>query len=206
MFFNDVQRHKQFITYILILLFVSENYSLNVRASRVQEESKNDADAGRSFRIHATDLKCAHVVPDIIESFDCQLAWRNNRSYSSGSLVLRQPVNNLRANAVLDIYQPNGRLTNIFNITVDCCSLLSSGKHGLKLFDNLLKIFFAQVNERPTCPLKAHFNYTVTDFYVNESILPAYIPKTRFRSGLYLSTMGRPAARVVVLGKILKLN
>lgn len=49
---------------------------------------------------------------NIIEVFECQLTWRNNRSYSSASLVLRNPINNLKFDVMLDIYQTNGRLVN----------------------------------------------------------------------------------------------
>ncbi|XP_019845107.2 uncharacterized protein LOC109579411 [Bactrocera dorsalis] len=202
MFFSDAKR-KQVLYYILVGLLANKLFSFNVGALRVKKEAKTDTNVARSFRINATNLKCEHTVPNVIEFFECQLTWRNNRSYSSGSLVLRKPISKLKADVVLDIYQANGRLVNVFNKTVDCCAILSTGKHGLKIFDTFLNVMFATVNERPTCPLKAHFNYTITDFNVPETFLPAYIPKAKFRSGLYLSTSGRRAARVVVLGKVL---
>ncbi|XP_053960773.1 uncharacterized protein LOC128864972 [Anastrepha ludens] len=62
------------------------------------------------------------------------------------------------------------------------------------------------VNVVPTCPLKAHFNYTITDFDVDETILPAYMPKSNFRAGMYLHTKGFQSTSVLAEGRIVKAN
>ncbi|CAD6997988.1 unnamed protein product [Ceratitis capitata] len=198
--------NKSFNICNLMLLLLSLSISF-ICAGKSQLKARSNADsADRNFRILATRIKCTHTVPESISGFQCHLKQRNNHTYSSGWLVFRKSISKLEASAILDIYRTNGQRVNIFNITLDCCALLAKGKHEIKILDNMLRIMYAAINERPRCPLRTNFNYTISDFYVNESILPAYIPKTNFRAGLYIRSKGRPAAQVVAEGKIVNSN
>ncbi|XP_028895883.2 uncharacterized protein LOC114803979 [Zeugodacus cucurbitae] len=197
--------HKTCFSCILLLLQLSSDISTDTAYSHTAslKTKKTSDDAKRQIRIEPMHIKCTHTVPHIIEFFECHLSRRNNRVYTSGSLRLRQPIARLEANAVLDIYSSHGQLKNIFNLSVDCCAIVANGRHNSRTFDNILQSIFTKINVLPKCPLKANLNYTITDFDVNESILPVYIPKTYFNTSLYFRYEGRPAGQAIVVGRVL---
>ncbi|XP_018798522.1 PREDICTED: uncharacterized protein LOC108974876 [Bactrocera latifrons] len=284
-------------------------------------EAKTNTNIARSFRFHATNLKCEHTVPNIIEFFECHLTWRNNCSYSSGALVLRKPIIKLKANVVLDIFQANVRLVNVFNKTalhlkilqlskmcikfkasalvflllvvqtcrgqrsksprfesktesagdsylkvsaikcttaaptvieyfqcylirrngsnlitftlsllqpverfdmnavfdilgptnnyynifktdLNCCEFFLVKKHSIYIVNNIMKLVYDAINEKPTCPVKAHFNFKITELDVSLLKVPNYVPKSNFRLGLYFRSDGRRAADIMLSGVI----
>ncbi|XP_017477682.1 PREDICTED: uncharacterized protein LOC108367551 [Rhagoletis zephyria] len=198
------KNHNVFYKHSIIFLFMSQlsSNSLPIAAQRI----KSPAITSRNYRIVTTSLQCYHTIPDIVENFHCHQTERNNRTYSSGSLIFRRPINRLDTQIVLDIYRPNGNRMNVFNISAEFCGILTQKKYGLTFFDKLLKVLYATMNVVPTCPLMAHFNYTITDFDIVETILPAYILRTNFRSGIYFLSKGRRGVGVAVEGKVLKAN
>ncbi|XP_012154647.1 uncharacterized protein LOC105664526 [Ceratitis capitata] len=164
------------------------------------ERLKDPKNKLKIANIVVTNFTCAHKLAHIVESVACSRAVHNNRTYLYGSLILRQPLERLDVNSLLDIYGPNGQRVNIFNIKTDGCAVLAAKRHDIYVVDNILKLMYATVNEAPVCPLKAHFNYTVTALDINKCKVPAFLPKAKFRAAVYFRLEGRQSASLVLDG------
>lgn len=137
---------------LISLLLILQNCQ-GQRSKSPRFGSKTDVAADLHLDVSA--IKCTHTAPEIIESFQCHLTRRNNSNYITITLLLHKPVERFDTNAVFDVLGPTKNYYNILRSDIDCCAFVSAKKHSIYVVDNILKLIYASINEKPTCPVKA---------------------------------------------------
>ncbi|EDV58664.1 uncharacterized protein LOC6542532 [Drosophila erecta] len=133
----------------------------------------------RNFRIVIDHITTKIFDNKTIEKLSCQVEQSSNRSYVNCDLLLNCEVVKLDARNVVSFLKPNGQEMKLYEGRSDACILIGSFQRN-RLVNIFSKNFKRYSNLQ--CPLKANFNYTVKNLYVDEQDLPTFVPSGGFRS------------------------
>ncbi|EDW46061.1 uncharacterized protein LOC6617886 [Drosophila sechellia] len=152
----------------------------------------------RNFRIVVDRISTKIFDTNTIETLGCQVDQSNNCSFVNCHMLLNLQVNKLDARNVLDFVKPNGQEMKLYDGRSDACILLKKNRlvniysKSFKRFSNL------------KCPLKANFNYTMKNLYMDEQDFPSFVPYGTFQSiAQFDLNQTFIASRVIASGKVI---
>ncbi|XP_034473949.1 uncharacterized protein LOC117781308 [Drosophila innubila] len=102
-----------------------------------------------------------------------------NRSYLSGHLVFSRSLNDIKLFTSMDIARPNFPRVRLFDKKLDVCSFFTNDYRS-KFVRQIYNNYISYLNVVPSCPLKAHFNYSLHRGYVDDRYLPDFLPDCSF--------------------------
>ncbi|XP_039479474.1 uncharacterized protein LOC120444034 [Drosophila santomea] len=133
----------------------------------------------RNFRIVIDQISIKILDTKTIEELGCEVEQISNRSYVNCHMLLNREVAKLDVRNVVSFLKPKSQEMKLYEGRLNACLLIGSFQKnrlmnifskGFKRFSNL------------ECPLKANFNYTVTNLYMDEQDFPSFVPFGTFRS------------------------
>ncbi|XP_030079092.1 uncharacterized protein LOC115482926 [Drosophila hydei] len=99
----------------------------------------------------------------------------NNRSYLDSFLKLKRIVNKFELKASVNLKGINNQTTTLFSIQLDGCKYLRGGYKG-KILNLFLSTIQKYSSSKVLCPLKADWNYTLSNWNFDENEIPAFLP------------------------------
>ncbi|KAH8378055.1 hypothetical protein KR093_008790, partial [Drosophila rubida] len=125
----------------------------------------------------------------------------SNRSYLSGHLIFSRSLSDIQLFTTMDIQRPKVSRMRLFEKKMDLCAFLSNNYRS-KFVRQLYINYMAFINERPKCPLKPNFNYTLHRAYVDDGNLPGFLPECHFFMKLEFSHKSKRIANMVFTGEL----
>ncbi|KMY90124.1 uncharacterized protein LOC27206417 [Drosophila simulans] len=155
----------------------------------------------RNFRIVVDHISTKIFDTNTIETLGCQVDQSINCSFVNCHMLLNRQVNKLDARNLLDFVKPNGQEMKLYDGRLDACILLDSIQKN-RLVNIYSKSFKRFSNLK--CPLKANFNYTMKNLYMDEQDFPSFVPYGTFRSiAQFYLNQTFIASRVIARGKVI---
>ncbi|KAH8415236.1 hypothetical protein KR215_009980, partial [Drosophila sulfurigaster] len=124
-----------------------------------------------------------------------------NRSYLYGHLIFSRPFDDIQLLTTMDIQRQKKQRMRLFEKKMDMCSFFGN-HYRSKFVQQLHHNYMSYLNEKPKCPLKANFNYSLYRAYVDDSYLPEFIPECRFFMKLEFSHKTKRVANMFFNGEL----
>ncbi|KAH8415113.1 hypothetical protein KR215_003647 [Drosophila sulfurigaster] len=140
-------------------------------------------------------------APDLIDEINSTLVQINNRSVINAYLILKRNVDKLDVNTVLDFWNVNYERRRLYNLTMDACRFLTM-IHKNNLFAIFSKSFKKHTDGSLKCPLRAHHNYTLKNWYLDGEDFPNFIPEGSFLTMTEYIIHKKKILRIVTRGRI----
>ncbi|EDW88325.1 uncharacterized protein LOC6527523 [Drosophila yakuba] len=157
----------------------------------------------RNFRIKMDEFSVKYKVRDLIQHIDFRIVNLNNRSYVNGEMIVKSDVEDIIMHTSMDFWKrSNQKKIKLYDGRLDACQFLKTS-HRNGLFKIYVKSFKKHVHGNLTCPLRMNFNYTLTNWHMDEKDLPPFVPLGKFRTVTEYFTQERLALRIVTQGKVL---
>ncbi|KAH8404939.1 hypothetical protein KR222_011062, partial [Zaprionus bogoriensis] len=135
----------------------------------------------RNFRIIIEEFVPKAVGTDLFEEIYCNLTQIDSRSYLNCNFRLKRVVEEIQMDSSLDLLRPNKQAVRLYNVHFDACQYLST-VHKNVLFNLFTKSLKTAFNDSVKCPLMTHYNYTLTNWSIDENNLPSYVPKCNVKA------------------------
>uniref|UniRef100_A0A1I8P3H6 Uncharacterized protein n=1 Tax=Stomoxys calcitrans TaxID=35570 RepID=A0A1I8P3H6_STOCA len=142
------------------------------------------------FRSFTTEINTIHYEfnSKILSNFSLELLSCNDRNKINGSFSLAKNLNGMDALNWVTLDTKNGKQPTLYNLTSDVCKFV--GKYDdyfnpvhsgvVKLIKKFIK------GLPPHCPFKKSNTISVMGFYLDEDLLPPYLPDVNFTGFLGL--------------------
>ncbi|XP_022231926.2 uncharacterized protein LOC111080556 [Drosophila obscura] len=139
--------------------------------------------------------------PTIILSQSAFAEQEQNRSYLSGHMIFNRSLNEIMLRASMNISRPRLPELRLFDVKLNVCHVISNvyKNRFVKIFYNSYASF---LNNKPLCPIKTNFNYTLTRAYLNEEVLPELLPQCSFCMKLIFHHKSKPLAHMQLDGRL----
>ncbi|KAH8415112.1 hypothetical protein KR215_003646, partial [Drosophila sulfurigaster] len=143
----------------------------------------------RDFQFVYEEFTYKHSAPDYIDVFSCQLSTINNRSCLNCNMILRRNIEKIILDASFEMLKPNNQTMRLFHINMDGCQFFASF-HKTRLLRMFAKSLASTIHGSLKCPIISQFNYSITNWHLNESDFPNYVPESRllFYITLYINS------------------
>ncbi|XP_022231911.2 uncharacterized protein LOC111080543 [Drosophila obscura] len=155
--------------------------------------------------VYFDEFVVKYWTTDLFEKVDYKLFYMDNRSYVNAEFVLKRSIGDINVRTAMDFWKPNNQKLKIYDVQFDGCLLLKTA-HKNRLFNVYLRSFKKHLNANLTCPMKANFSYTLSNWRLEAQDLPPFIPVGRFRTITEYFTQKQLGARIVAQGKFLNKN
>ncbi|XP_068151033.1 uncharacterized protein [Drosophila tropicalis] len=129
----------------------------------------------------------------------------NNRSYISGHLILRKNIERIDVRTRLQVARPHGKKKKFYDVRLEGCQFLKT-VHSNRLLNIFSNSFRKHTNQNLTCPIKAHLNYTMDNWFMDEQDFPSYVPAGAFDTLTEYFMRKNMVFRITVNGRIVLLN
>ncbi|ALC39094.1 CG33640 [Drosophila busckii] len=138
----------------------------------------------------------------LIISSNSEVQQEGNRSYMSGYVSFSRALNEIRLFASMNITRPDWPPVRLIDKQFEMCAYLNNTNRNkyMKQFYNKYVTF---LNVAPLCPLKAHFNYTLNRFFVDDSLLSDLLPESIFYMRVDYQHRTRRIAHMYFTGRII---
>ncbi|KAH8415111.1 hypothetical protein KR215_003649 [Drosophila sulfurigaster] len=155
----------------------------------------------RRFNLILDVVDIKYWSPDLIDEISSTLVQINNRSVINAYFILKRNVDKIDVNTVLDFWKVNNERRRLYNLTMDACPFLTM-IYKNNLFAIFSKSFKKHTDGSFKCPLRAHHNYTLKNWYLDEEDFPNFVPEGSFLTITECIIYKKKVFRVVTRGRI----
>ncbi|KAH8378152.1 hypothetical protein KR093_009622 [Drosophila rubida] len=156
----------------------------------------------RNYMVVINQISLRRVEKEYFDDVHCVLAQIRNRSTIDCSLILRRSVDKIDMEVYLDFMRPNNQNIRLFNARLEVCEMWSF-VHKNPLINLLAKTFIKVIDPNIRCPLRKNYNYTLTNWYLDENDFPGYIPEGGFQTITEYIIRKKRILRIVTRGRII---
>ncbi|EDV94079.1 GH25131 [Drosophila grimshawi] len=114
---------------------------------------------------------------DLFEGVNAEVM---NGNTITSYIIFKRNVDQFELDTSFDMLKPNNQKLRLFQNRFDGCQFLNTN-HKNRLFNMFIKSLKQSSNTILRCPLKSHFNYTITKMHLNETDFPQYVPECDFQ-------------------------
>ncbi|KAH8274097.1 hypothetical protein KR044_010379 [Drosophila immigrans] len=157
----------------------------------------------RNYLVFIDQFTVKRVSKEYFEDLSCVLKQIHNHSSVDCNLMLRHNVNKINMEVYLDMVRSNKRNIRLFNTQLEVCEFWTL-VHKNPLFNILAKTFIRVIDENIKCPLKAHLNYSFTNWYVKETDMPNNLPDCHLKAFSKFYTSNKLVLTSAVSAKIIR--
>ncbi|KAH8415114.1 hypothetical protein KR215_003644, partial [Drosophila sulfurigaster] len=155
----------------------------------------------RNYWVIIEKITLKRIAKEYVNDINCVLTQRHNNSIVDCNLILQRNVKNIKMEVYLDMMRPNTQNLRLFNTQLEVCEFWTLA-HKNPLLNILTSTFTRVIDSNIKCPLRAHFNYSVHHWHMDESDFPSYIPECQLKGNTKFFTNNKMALIMNFLGSI----
>ncbi|XP_073838728.1 uncharacterized protein [Musca autumnalis] len=112
----------------------------------------------------------------------------NNHQAINGNIFFRKDIYNISVVHWVTSFKSDGRLWVLYNITMNGCQLLEDKFNNLNVITKAVVQGIKQkMPALPNgCPFKKDVNHALSHFYLDEEMLPVFVPNIKFETAFNL--------------------
>ncbi|XP_073841553.1 uncharacterized protein [Musca autumnalis] len=149
----------------------------------------NGKNPSRPFRVNILEMNYEYNK-NLAEIFYLKLFPYRNSNALNGSLILRRDIKEFYLGHSVKTKRANGRTWLLYNVTVNGCDVLQNklGKQN-PIAGAVIQQVKQLIHNVPTrCPAKKGIEFSLINFYLNEEILPFFVPIINFTATFHMLT------------------
>ncbi|KAH8404831.1 hypothetical protein KR222_004928 [Zaprionus bogoriensis] len=176
----------------------------------------------RNFRFFIDDFIIKPVARDLFDHFNCKVSHTRNRSFLSCSMIVSRNIYEIELDSSLDMIQPNKQTRRLYSVRFNACQFLVTF-HKTRIFNVIAKSIAKSINGNLTCPIVSvntknfneklslisiyffqNFNYSLTNWYLEDNFFPRYVPECRFKVFTKFFSKNKCILSYTLLGRIIQ--
>ncbi|XP_005180806.1 uncharacterized protein LOC101896871 [Musca domestica] len=124
------------------------------------------------------------INPEFVNFIDFKLIPYKGHQAVNGTIIFRRDVVGMRLVHWVTSTKSDGRLWNIYNITVNGCDILANKYSKLNvIMEAVVQRIKQAIPAIPKkCPLKKEKKYSLLNFFLDEEMMPVYVPNIKIQT------------------------
>ncbi|XP_015021469.2 uncharacterized protein LOC26527478 [Drosophila mojavensis] len=161
--------------------------------------------ANGATHLKFTKIDTKIVASDIVNQAQIRFYEHNNRSYLNAFGSLKRFVHSFEIKSSVNLREKNNRTMQLIKVTLDGCKFLGGG-YKSKVINLFLKIVQEHAATKLICPLQANFNYTLSEWNLDENLIPAFIPDCDITAPIEVFIKRRKFLSLLFFAKIYRVD
>ncbi|XP_005180807.1 uncharacterized protein LOC101897040 [Musca domestica] len=124
------------------------------------------------------------INPKYVKSIDLKLIPYRQHNAINGSAFFGRDVHDIRVVHWVTSTRSDGRIWKVYNVTLNFCDILENKYNKLIVVtEAVVRRIIEAIPQLPQhCPFKKDTEYSLTNFYLEEEIMPVFVPNMKFET------------------------